>query len=52
MEKGLDPTLQQSGSGRDYEAPELVTFGTVGELTLGPNGVLTDGPFGGYSFAE
>lgn len=58
MEQGVDQVVRQSatvgveGGSRAYQQPELVIYGTVGDLTFGPNGALTDGAFGGYSFAE
>lgn len=58
MEQGVDETRRSAGFAsvelgfRRYQVPELVVFGTVGDLTLGPAGALTDFPEPGYSFAE
>lgn len=58
MEQGLEALRQSASSGgfdaggRRYETPELLVYGSVEQLTLGPAGALTDFPEPGYSFAE
>jgi hypothetical protein len=58
MEQGLEALRSLASpdgfdaGGRRYETPELLIYGSVEQLTLGPAGALTDFPEPGYSFAE